>query len=537
MTKSYDEILKIGLVNISKNNYNESKKYFSKLLEIDKFRYEGYINLSNVFVLQDNQVKAIKLLKNYLDNIDSHPEIINALGIHYLNLFKYSELFKHVNLYIEKNDNYLLNYFMGFCLNNNGLVSNSRIYLEKSINLNNSFWPSYELLFKVYDLKGEYLKMQELADRSKKYFIDDPKYLYFKSLVFYRKLNFNKSLEILKTNNLESYFQKKEHLTYLPDFYDLLSKNYEKLLLHKFCLTYALKRNKTLISLEKNKGIFKEDLLMTINSYINFFNSDNKLHFKQDKKGIEHSNLVFLIGFPRSGTTLLDSILRSHSNTDVLEEKSYILNLRHNFFKKNGMTSLLNMGEGERMNIQKKYFASFAYDPNKITIDKFPLNLIELGFIKTIFPNSKIILAIRHPLDCILSCVLTSFKLNEAMLNFENLKTTSFFYNKVFNLLIKYINFFDLNLYKIKYENVVLDFDNEIKNLLNFLNLDFEDSINNFYDTAKKRDKIHTPSYDQVVKPLYSNSINKHLNFNEINTIKYDIKKWIDYFEYKKVKI
>tara|TARA_X000000368_G_scaffold405403_1_gene382506 strand:- start:205 stop:738 length:534 start_codon:yes stop_codon:yes gene_type:complete len=169
----------------------------------------------------------------------------------------------------------------------------------------------------------------------------------------------------------------------------------------------------------------------------------------------------------------------------------------------------------------------------KIIIDKFPLNLIELGFIKTIFPNSKIILAIRHPLDCILSCVLTAFKMNEAMLNFENLQTTSFFYNKTFSLLTRYIDFFTINLYQIKYENVVLDFNNEINKLLNFLELNFENSLTKFYDTAKKREKIHTPSYDQVIKPLYSNSINRHLNFKDIETIIPEIEKWIYYYSYE----
>ena len=59
--------------------------------------------------------------------------------------------------------------------------------------------------------------------------------------------------------------------------------------------------------------------------------------------------------------------------------------------------------------MQKKYFSSFDYNPNKIIIDKYPLNLIELGFIKTLFPKSKIILALRHPLDCIISCVMNFF--------------------------------------------------------------------------------------------------------------------------------
>jgi len=196
---------------------------------------------------------------------------------------------------------------------------------------------------------------------------------------------------------------------------------------------------------------------------------------------------------------------------------------------------LLNLDEKSKIKMQEKYFSSFNYSSKKTIIDKFPLNLIELGFIKSVFPNAKIILAIRHPLDCIISCVLTAFKINEAMLNFENLKTTSFFYNQVFGLLFKYIKFFNIKFHQVKYENIVLNFDDEIKKILNYLNLDFETNMKNFFETAKSRENINTPSYDQVTKPLYSNSINRHLNFHEIKNIATTVDYWVEYFDYEKI--
>ena len=129
----------------------------------------------------------------------------------------------------------------------------------------------------------------------------------------------------------------------------------------------------------------------------------NKLKLKNISTGIDHSNLAFLIGFPRSGTTLIDTILRSHSQTLVLEEKPYLLDVRHEFYKNNEISEILKIDEDEKIRMQNKYFSSFEYSPNKLIIDKYPLNLIELGFIKTLFPKSKIILAVRHPLDCIVT--------------------------------------------------------------------------------------------------------------------------------------
>ena len=338
---------------------------------------------------------------------------------------KITQLNAHLEKYIYKTEDYLLYYLKGYCLNIEGITSDSEIFLKKSLNLNKKFWLSYELLINIYNQKTKLIEMDEMIKTAKKLFPKKVRLSYFESLYLYRKNNFKKAYEILDNNNNYLFFKNNQNQSYLVEYYDLLSKICEKLKKYKKCIDYALRRNKILLNLEKNKKFSKTELLDTINIYIKFFDTKSKPDFVKKNLGLDHSNLTFLIGFPRSGTTLLDTILRSHSQTFVLEEKPYLLNVRHNYFKKNNISELFNLNENYKIEIQKQYFNSFNYDPNKITIDKFPLNLLELGFIKTIFPESKIILALRHPLDSILSCVLTSFKINEAMLNFENLKTDS----------------------------------------------------------------------------------------------------------------
>ena len=216
----------------------------------------------------------------------------------------------------------------------------------------------------------------------------------------------------------------------------------------------------------------------------------------------------------------------------VLEEKPYLLDIRHNFYKNHQLADILKISEDEKTQMQKKYINSFEYKADKIIIDKYPLNLIELGFIKTIFPKSKIVLAIRHPLDCIISCVMTSFKMNEAMVNFEDEKTTVHFYNECFELLFKYFKFYNIDFLEVKYENVISNFKNEINVLLKYLNLDFEEGINSFYKTAMLRENINTPSCDQVTQPIYTSSINRYKNFDEIKKIKKEVNYWIKKFSY-----
>ena len=189
----------------------------------------------------------------------------------------------------------------------------------------------------------------------------------------------------------------------------------------------------------------------------------------------------------------------------------------------------------EKDNIRNDYFKKIiesAEDKKKIIIDKLPLSMIELGFIKCIFPKSKIILAMRHPCDVIISCFFSSFKINDAMVNFLKWEDALTFYDRVLDLFEFYEDQLDLNYFTIKYENVVNDFSLQIKNLINFLGLEYENKLEEFYITAKKRTKISTPSYSQVINPLYSSSIDRWKNYNNSRDSQKYLEKWINKFNY-----
>ena len=118
------------------------------------------------------------------------------------------------------------------------------------------------------------------------------------------------------------------------------------------------------------------------------------------------------------------------------------------------------------------------------------------------------------------------------MVNFLKWKDTLTFYDKVLDLFEFYEGQLDLNYFIIKYENVVNDFSVQIKNLINFLGLEYEKKLEEFYITAKKRTKISTPSYSQVISPLYSSSIDRWKNYsNSKDSLKY-LEKWINKFNY-----
>ena len=84
----------------------------------------------------------------------------------------------------------------------------------------------------------------------------------------------------------------------------------------------------------------------------------------------------------------------------------------------------------------------------------------------------------------------------------------------------------------VKYEEVVLNFDNTIKKTINFLNVEWEDDVKNFNATALARQKINTPSYNQVVQPLYEKSINRWKKYDEIKKIYSSLEHWIKKYNY-----
>ena len=528
---NYEALLKLGLIDIKENNYSYAKDKFNKLIQINKKKYEAHLNLSNLFFLEGDIVKANNILKNYIDNIEENLEIINSLAINFFNSNNFKNLETHISKYINNFQSHILYYLKGFLLLQTEEVYKSENFFKKSMMLNASFWNNYDFLLNQYEKQSRLEDFKFLFKTAKKNFKNNIKLSYYESLYLYRKKKYKDSLDILVNKEYKKKFLSAQSDSDSADYLHLLSRVYEKLGFYNESYNLALDRNKTILNFNDNKRFKKEMLIDIIDTYKNFFKK-NKPVSARTEDGIKHSNLTFIIGFPRSGTTLLDTILRSHSKTMLLEEKPYILDIRHNFYKNHELADILSISNHEKIQMQKKYINSFEYKADKIIIDKYPLNLIELGFIKTIFPKAKIVLAIRHPLDCIISCVMTSFKMNEAMVNFEDEKTTAHFYNECFDLLFKYFNFYKIDYLEVKYENVVSNFKNEINNLLKYLNLDFEENINNFHKTAMLRENINTPSYDQVTQPIYFSSINRYKNFDEIKKIKGEVSYWIKKFSY-----
>jgi len=195
---------------------------------------------------------------------------------------------------------------------------------------------------------------------------------------------------------------------------------------------------------------------------------------------------------------------------EIVEEKPMVLKMI-NKIKNNDLYSLQNINATEIQYLQEEYLNELKKHINfnnksTIFIDKLPLNIINTGEILRIFPNAKFILSLRHPMDCVLSCFMQDFKLNDAMSNFMNLEDAAILYKKTMELWNQYISVLKVNYISIKYEDLINNFKPNIKKILKFLNLDWNKSLLNYRETAIKREKISTPSYYQVIQPIYKHA-------------------------------
>jgi len=167
-------------------------------------------------------------------------------------------------------------------------------------------------------------------------------------------------------------------------------------------------------------------------------------------------------------------------------------------------------------------------------IDKLPLNILDVPMIHKLFPTAKFILALRHPLDSILSCFMQPFKLNSSMSNMVKLDRIVDFYGVAMMMLELSEKRYSLNIHRIRYEDLVLDMKSEVSNLLEFLELDWENSLEDYQETALKRGTISTPSYFQVVEPIYKTASYRWLKYHEpLEKYFAKIEKWTTKFGYE----
>jgi tetratricopeptide (TPR) repeat protein len=231
---------------------------------------------------------------------------------------------------------------------------------------------------------------------------------------------------------------------------------------------------------------------------------------------------VFLVGFPRSGTTLVNAILHSHSRVTSLEECPTVYRLEKELREITG-NSLERIGRleaGQVTSIRDTYFDEVERHagplaPGKVVVDKMPLNLVQAGLIYRVFPDARFLFVLRHPCDSVLSCYMRPMRRNEATVNFLDLGNAARLYDRVMELWHSYLELLPISAQTVRYENLVEDFEGTVASCLEFIGLDRDDGVRNYAETARQESRVVTPSYDQVTRDIYSDASGRWERYRE----------------------
>ena len=247
------------------------------------------------------------------------------------------------------------------------------------------------------------------------------------------------------------------------------------------------------------------------NNLKTFFDEINENDFtKADKE----KRVIFILGLPRSGTSLAEQIISTHTEVYGAGESSYLENLIKNNFYINGKLNMdiINDNQFETLidKISQKYInllKNFKFSENVVT-EKDPLNFRWIGFINLMFPNAKIIHCFRNPQDNFLSIYKNFFPEGlEWSYNEENLVN----YIKNYKLLMEYWRKkFPNNIYDLNYEELIKNPEIEIRNMIKFCDLEWQNKCLDFHKTKRS---IKTLSVAEARKPIYKSSLSGSSNF------------------------
>lgn len=224
---------------------------------------------------------------------------------------------------------------------------------------------------------------------------------------------------------------------------------------------------------------------------------------------------VFIVGFPRSGTTMLEQMLDAHPGYASMDERATLQRCIE-WMEAQGKQYPYDLGalddaqvEAMRQVYWSEIAKVIALAPGQQLVDKNPLNMLRLPMIMRLFPNAKIILALRHPCDVLLSCYMQNFRSPAFMVLCSSLERLAKSYVNAMRFWIHHQALLQPDLLILKYEETVADFPAQVQRIGGFLGIAQPEFLAGFSEHAARKGYISTPSYSQVVEPVNRRAVDR----------------------------
>jgi Tfp pilus assembly protein PilF len=216
--------------------------------------------------------------------------------------------------------------------------------------------------------------------------------------------------------------------------------------------------------------------------------------------------LAFLGGHPRSGTTLLEKILDAHPEVAALDEPMAFLEvLQPEFHKSNELSSA-------RVNVLRRHYIQALRDDlgaeaaGKTLIDKNPSPTARLPVWLRVFPELRVLIALRDPRDVVLSCYFQNIPLNSTNVNFLTLDRVAKHYGDLMGIWLAVREWPGFAWIETRYEDVVADLPKEGRRVTEFLGLQWHPDQERYYEKSGAK-QLYSPTYQDVTRPVYQRSV------------------------------
>ncbi|RDI98553.1 sulfotransferase family protein [Dyella solisilvae] len=230
---------------------------------------------------------------------------------------------------------------------------------------------------------------------------------------------------------------------------------------------------------------------------------------------------VFVVGFPRSGTTLLEQMLDAHPDFRSMDERAFVFELtkRMQLAGQSYPADLATLTQGNTAQLRDIYAGMVqrvAPDlGERRLIDKNPLNMLCLPMIARLYPEARIILCLRHPCDVLLSCFMQPFRSPPFMVLCSSLQRLAEGYVQAFEQWFHHVEVFAPRVLEWRYESVVDRFDDHVARLGQFLDVADAAPMTRFAEHARAKGFISTPSYAQVTEGIHRKAVNRWHAYRE----------------------
>jgi hypothetical protein len=249
---------------------------------------------------------------------------------------------------------------------------------------------------------------------------------------------------------------------------------------------------------------------------------------------VEH---VFLLGFPRSGTTLLEVALDGHPRVASIEEHELLTDGVLRFMREPLNLESLMRAEESQLNAPRTAYwdgvRRAGVDPaGKVFVDKHPLHTLKLPLIARLFPRAKILFAIRDPRDVVLSCFRRRFNMNSAMYELLTLRGAAAFYDAVMGFADQVRPLLGLAWHVVRFESLVSDFEQEMRAICEFLNIEGVAGMGDFAVRVQNRERA-TPSTAQLARGLVRSDVDHWRHYSApLRPIQPALNPWVERLGY-----